>query len=87
MLVTPPWGAMTCQAENDASSRLPCGRGVSETIYRAFRHPRVIPINNKKHASHSNSLFWLMFGFGTGVTVVAGVGIADGSRAIHDVGI
>ena len=35
----------------------------------------------------TNQQLWLMFRLGTRDTVVAGVGIADGSRAKYDVGI
>ena len=72
----------------------------SENIFRAFCPPGAIQKNKKKTHTHthtythtspthtSNSFVWLMFRFGTGYTVVvAGVGIADGSRAQYDVGI
>ena len=42
-----------------------------------------------KPLARTQQQLWLMFRFGTGDTVMAGVGIADGSRAqnTYDVGI
>ena len=62
----------------------------SEKTIRTFWPPGAIQKNKKiTHLSHahSNIFVWLMFRFGAGHTVVAGVGIADGSRAKYDAGI
>ena len=45
-------------------------------------------MKKRTHLSHAHSTqLWLMFRVGRGDSVVAGVGIAYGSRAEYDVGI
>ena len=50
--------------------------------------PGAIKKKEKTHTSYTHTAtVWPTFRFGTGDIVVAGIGIADGSRAKYDVGV
>ena len=90
MRVNAPWGAMILQEEKDSPARLLCGRdNFWKNIFCLLGGRGDTRKEKNTHLSHahSNSFVWLMFRFGAGHTVVAGVGIADGSRAKYDAGI
>ena len=71
-----PWGAMTprgvyCVAGAFSGKEIGPLAPRGDTKKREKKHPPL---------TRTRQQLWLMFGFGTGDTVVTGVGIADGPR-------